>query len=56
MHFIKTNDENTKNILEQQGFQFLNKDGDFFVFLNDSKQKLSYELKDKIVFTNNITI
>ena len=50
--FIKTKDEETKNILLSLGYKLQSKDGDIYTFLNDTT--LSFDDKQLQVTYSNI--
>ena len=54
--FIRTQDENTKNILEKSGFTLLNKEGNFYIFLNDGKVNFSKEVQKDIYYTDKLNL
>ena len=52
--FIKTKDEETKNILLSLGYKLQSKDGEIYTFLNDNT--LSFDDKKlKITYSNMLT-
>ena len=54
--FIKTNDLDTKKTLENEGFQLLNEENGFFVFLNN-KSKMNFNDNYKnVICTNSINV
>ena len=50
--FIKTTDEDTKNILMSEGFTLISQDGNVFTFLND--HNLVFENTNKKIQYSNI--
>ena len=52
--FIRTRDENTKELLLKNNFTFLNKEGDFYIFINDGNTKFSDDVRDEIFYTNKL--
>lgn len=56
MNFIKTTDKETADKLERLGFEKLAKEGDMYVFLNNSQAVFSKEDEKKMSFTNILAI
>lgn len=54
--FIRTKDENTKNTLLENGFTLLNKEGEFYIFINDGKVNFSEEVQKVIFYTDKVNI
>lgn len=54
--FIRTKDENTKNTLLENGFTLLNKEGEFYIFINDGKVNFSEEVQKEIFYTDKVNI
>lgn len=54
MNFVKTQDFNTAELLRKNGFQELNKEGNFFVFVNNGK--MNFSDNKKIVYTDKLSI
>ena len=54
--FIRTQDENTKNILLENGFPFLHKEGSFYIFLNDGKANFSEEVQKEVFYTDKLNL
>ena len=54
--FIRTKDENTKNTLLENGFTLLNKEGEFYIFINDGKVNFSQEVQKEIFYTDKVNI
>lgn len=54
MNFVKTQDVETAKLLRQSGFQEINKEGNFFVFVNNGK--LNFSDNKNIVYTNKLCI
>lgn len=54
MNFVKTQDEQTAKILRDAGFQELNKEGNFFVFINNGK--LNFSDNKNVIYTNIISM
>ena len=54
-HFIKTSDGNVAEELRKQGYVELSKQGDFFVFINDSKKEKTFD-EHKIIYTDKICL
>ena len=54
--FIRTRDEKTKQALEENGFQFLNQEGDYYIFLNDGKANFSEEVQKEVFYTDKLNI
>ena len=52
--FIRTQDETTKDVLLKCGFTFLNKEGKFYVFINDGKVNFSEEVQKEVFYTNKL--
>lgn len=52
-NFIRTSDKETCDKLRDEGFTFLSKDGDTFVFLND--RKLTFDSKN-VHYTNMLNV
>lgn len=55
-NFIKTSDANTAEMLRNDHFTELPKQGDFFVFINDSTMKFSKQTEKQIIFTNTMNM
>lgn len=55
MNFIKTNNEDTANMLKQLGYMELSKEGSFWVFANTTG-KTEFADKKDIIYTNKISI
>lgn len=55
--FIKTSDEDTMKLLNEEGFEMVDYSGGFWTFLNCPKktEKLSFE-SSKFVFSNKLCI
>ena len=49
-NFIKTSDEDTKNLLAKQGLQLINEDNGTYTFMNNAS--ISFEKSDKICYSN----
>jgi len=54
--FIRTRDENTKELLLKNNFTFLNKEGDFYIFINDGKAEFSDSVRDEIYYSNKLNV
>ena len=54
--FIRTRDEKTKQTLEENGFQFLNKEGDYYIFINDGKVDFPDEVQKEVFYTNKLNV
>ena len=54
MNFIKTKDEETKKVLEKEGFTLLSYQNGVYTFLNDSVARFSD--KEKIIYTNIVSV
>lgn len=53
--FIKTSDEETKDVLLKEGFKMISKDGNVYTFINDCS--LSFENQEnKVQYTNKLYI
>lgn len=53
-NFICTTDVDTRNLLEDQGFQLISDDNGRFTFLNDSTIRFSKDVSPKKVSYTNI--
>jgi len=54
--FIRTQDEATKNLLLKCGFTFLNKEGNFYIFLNDGKVSFSEDVRKEVFYTDKLSM
>ncbi len=54
--FIRTRDEKTKQTLEENGFQLLNKEGDYYIFINDGKVNFSEEVQKEVFYTDKLNV
>lgn len=54
--FIRTRDEKTKQALKENGFQFLNQEGDYYIFLNDGKANFSEEVQKEVFYTDKLNV
>lgn len=54
-NFIKTSDEETKDLLLKEGFEMISKDGNVYTFINDCSQSFDNQ-KRKVQYTNKIYI
>lgn len=54
--FIRTRDEKTKRTLEENGFQLLNKEGDYYIFINDGKVDFSEEVQKEVFYTDKLNV
>lgn len=54
-NFLKTSDEDTKNLLVREGFKLISQDGNVYTFLN-SGHALSFEDKSKITYSNLLNV
>ena len=54
--FIRTRDEKTKQTLEENGFQLLNKEGDYYIFINDGKVDFSEEVQKEVFYTDKLNV
>lgn len=54
-HFIKTSDETVAKELRKEGYVELSKEGQQFVFINDSKKVKTFDEK-KIIYTDNLCL
>lgn len=57
-NFIRTSDKDTINLLYEQGFQLLSKDGECATFINETN-KLNFDNnidKSKLQYTNMLCI
>lgn len=54
--FIRTRDENTKDILLKNGFTLLHKEGDFYVFINDGTPKFSKDVQKEVFYTDKLNL
>lgn len=54
MNFLMTKDLTTADTLRKNGFTELNKDGKYFVFVNNGK--IDFSENKNIVYTNKINI
>lgn len=54
--FVVTQDLETKQYLEKQGFQIIDTDGKRWTFLNcpEKSQRLSFDSNQKLTFTNKL--
>ena len=50
--FIRTQDEDTYQLLLDNGYTFLNKEGNFFIFINDGKDNFSEKVHKDIYYNN----
>lgn len=56
MHFIKTTDNATKELLANHGFQLMSDKGGVATFLNDTSKPLTFADKTKISYSNVLTM
>lgn len=54
MNFVKTKDPDTAKMLRDAGLQEINKEGNYFVFINDGK--LHFAEDKNIVYTDKMSI
>lgn len=54
--FIRTRDEKTRQTLEENGFQFLNKEGEYYIFINDGKVNFSEEVQKEVFYTDKLNV
>ena len=54
-HFIKTKDEQVAEQLRKEGYTELTKEGNSFVFINDTKKAQTFD-KKKVIYTDNVCI
>lgn len=54
--FIRTRDEKTKQTLEENGFQLLNKEGDYYIFINDGKVNFSEKVQKEVFYTDKLNV
>lgn len=55
--FLQTSDEETAEILRKEGLEELEKNGKFFVFVNNKKIKFSNNVdKTKVLYTNKLCV
>ena len=54
--FIRTKDEETKNILLKNGFELLNKEGSYYIFINNGKVNFSEEVQKEIFYTDKLNV
>ena len=54
--FIRTQDENIKELLLNNNFTFLNKEGDFYIFVNDGNAKFSDSVRNEIYYSNKLNV
>ena len=54
--FIRTKDEKTKETLLQNGFSFLNKEGSYYIFVNDGKTNFSEEVQKEVFYTDKLNV
>ena len=54
--FIRTKDEETKNILLKNGFELLNKEGSYYIFINNGKIDFSEEVQKEIFYTDKLNV
>lgn len=52
--FIRTQDETTKDVLLKCGFTLLNKEGSFYIFINDGKVNFSEEVQKEVFYTDKL--
>ena len=52
-HFIKTSDEKVAQELRDYGYIELSKQGNLYVFINDSKKAKTFD-QNKIIYTDNL--
>lgn len=55
-NFIRTTDAETKDELVTLGFKLVSQDGNVFTFINDHNLSFEYKDKDKIQYTNILSI
>lgn len=55
-NFIRTTDAETKNQLINLGFKLVSQDGNSFIFINDKNLSFEYSNKDKIKYTNILSV
>lgn len=54
--FIRTQDEETKKLLESQHFTFLNQEGSFYIFLNDGIATFDEKEIKNVFYTDKLNI
>ena len=54
--FIRTKDEATKDVLLKCGFTLLQKEGNFYIFLNDGKVSFSDEVQKEVFYTDKLNL
>jgi len=54
--FIRTKDETTKDVLLKCGFTLLQKEGNFYIFLNDGKVSFSDEVQKEVFYTDKLNL
>ena len=54
--FIRTKDEKTKDTLIENGFELLNKEGSYYIFINDGKANFSNEVQKEVFYTDKLNI
>lgn len=52
--FIRTQDEKTKDQLIKNGFTFINKEGQFYIFVNDGRMNFSEEVQKDLFYTDKL--
>ena len=50
--FIKTSDEDTMNLLKEEGFDLIDYNSGIWTFVNCQKNKLDFESNKKITYSN----
>ena len=54
--FIRTKDEHTKDTLLKNGFTFLNKEGVYYIFVNDGKVVFSDDVQKEVFYTDKLNV
>lgn len=54
MNFVKTQDASVAQQLRDAGFQELNTEGSFFVFMNNGR--MNFSDNKKVIYTNKLSI
>jgi len=54
--FIRTKDEKTKELLIENGFELLNKEGSYYIFINDGRVNFSDEVQKEVFYTDKLNV
>ncbi len=55
-NFIRTTDETVKDELVAEGYQLVSSDNNGWTFLNDMKKPKTFSAKDKVAYTNILSV